>query len=295
MRHLSPGSRFLLIVKTVLAGVWRDGTIHAGNMAYMSILAIFPFFVVGAAGFQLIGEPDDRLAVIGAVLRAMPPNVAEVIGPVARSVIEARTGWLLWAGALVGLWTIGSLIETIRDILHRAYETEPQLSFWRNRLASTGVIILAVALLLVALIGQVVIGAAQEVIASYFPWLDSVLSSLALTRLVTGGGLFASLYLLFFMLTPELKNCVKCPRWPGALAVTLWWTAVTLGLPPLVGTVFAYNLTYGSLAGIMIALFFFWLIGLGLVVGAQLNAALAERDEPADHWDEAVQEGLNGQ
>ena len=42
---------------------------------------------------------------------------------------------------------------------------------------------------------------------------------------------------------------------------------------------FTYNLTYGSLAGIMIALFFFWLVGLGVVIGAELNAALAETPE----------------
>ena len=29
----------------------------------------------------------------------------------------------------------------------------------------------------------------------------------------------------------------------------------------------------------MIALFFFWLVGLGMVVGAELNAALAETPE----------------
>ena len=32
----------------------------------------------------------------------------------------------------------------------------------------------------------------------------------------------------------------------------------------------------------MIALFFFWLVGLGLVVGAELNAALAESPEERD-------------
>ena len=32
----------------------------------------------------------------------------------------------------------------------------------------------------------------------------------------------------------------------------------------------------------MIALFFFWLVGLGLVVGAELNAALAETPEERD-------------
>ena len=43
-----------------------------------------------------------------------------------------------------------------------------------------------------------------------------------------------------------------------------------------------YDLTYGSLAGIMITLFFFWLVGLGVVAGAELNAALSETPEERD-------------
>jgi membrane protein len=63
------------------------------------------------------------------------------------------------------------------------------------------------------------------------------------------------------------------------LLVAGWWIAVTFALPPLLRSVFSYNLTYGSLAGMMIALFFFWLVGLGMVMGAELNAALAETPE----------------
>jgi len=37
-----------------------------------------------------------------------------------------------------------------------------------------------------------------------------------------------------------------------------------------------YSLTYGSLAGVMISLIFFFVVGLGVVTGAELNAALAE-------------------
>jgi membrane protein len=47
-------------------------------------------------------------------------------------------------------------------------------------------------------------------------------------------------------------------------------------LLPLVLSNFAnYSVTYGSLAGVIVALLFFYIIGLGLVVGAHLNAALA--------------------
>ena len=48
-----------------------------------------------------------------------------------------------------------------------------------------------------------------------------------------------------------------------------------------------YDLTYGSLAGVMVALIFFFLVGLGVVIGAEINAALA--DVPVDELDDLDQ------
>ena len=47
-------------------------------------------------------------------------------------------------------------------------------------------------------------------------------------------------------------------------------------LPFALGIFGGYNLTYGSLAGVMIALIFFFVVGLGVVIGAELNDALAD-------------------
>ena len=58
--------------------------------------------------------------------------------------------------------------------------------------------------------------------------------------------------------------------------VTVWWLATTALLPAALSSLGGYDLTYGSLAGVMIALIFFFVIGLGVVIGAELNAALAE-------------------
>ena len=50
----------------------------------MAVLAIFPFFITGAALFCLVGEESERAAAINAILFALPPVVGGVIGPVAR-------------------------------------------------------------------------------------------------------------------------------------------------------------------------------------------------------------------
>lgn len=278
-RSVGPGTRAFEVVKRVALGTFNDGFIHAGNLAYLSVLAIFPFFITGAAVFAALGEESERLATVEAIVRALPPVVAEVIEPVARSVVEARTGWLLWVGGLVGLWTVGSLVETIRDVLRRAYGTRPTRGFWMNRLLSTGVILLSVVLLMLSLIAQVLIGAAQQVIDAYFPLLQDILAQLALGRLIPAFGVFASVYLLFYTLAPHAYRQRRYPKWPGALLTSLWWVAVTLALPPVLRGFFTYDLTYGALSGMMIVLFFFWLVGLGVVVGAELNAALAVTPE----------------
>lgn len=277
--HVGLGTRAYEVIHRVMVGAWNDGFIHAGNLAYMAVLAIFPFFITGAALFSLFGEGGERGAAINAVLLALPPVVGDVIGPVARTVVASRSGWLLWFGGLVGLWTVGSLIETIRDVLRRAYGTRATQAFWKSRLLSSGLIVAAVLLVMLSLIVSVLIGAAQEVIAAWFPQLGEWIGSLSLSRIVPALVLFGALYVLFYSLTPAAYRARRYPKWPGALLVTVWWVGVTVALPPLLRSVFTYNLTYGSLAGVMIVLFFFWLVGLGMVMGAELNAALAETPE----------------
>jgi membrane protein len=275
-------TRFFRVIARVWAGAYHDGFIHAGNLAYMGILALFPFFVTVGAVLSLVGEQAQREASVHAFLMALPPMVAKSLEPVARDVIVARSGWLLWAGGLVGLWTVGSLVETIRDILRRAYGTRPAHAFWRYRLISTGVIMGAVIALIFALLAQVALGTAQQVVEVRFPWLSNLASILNLSMFLPPVIIYASLFLLFYTLTPSAYRIRRYPKWPGALLVTVWWVAVSSALPNVLHRFFTYDLTYGSLAGVMIALFFFWLVGLGMVVGAELNAALTESPEERD-------------
>lgn len=288
LKHVGPGTRAFRVIQRTVIGTFNDGFIHAGNLAYLSMLAIFPFFILGSAVFSLVGEQGERTAMVAAVLHGMPPTVSRTIEPVAQDVIDARSGWLLWIGALVALWTVSSLMETIRDILRRAYGTQPTHVFWKSRLLSAGFILAAVVVLMLSLFAQVMIGTAQQVIEAFFPQLVDRIIDLRLSRIAPTAVLFGSLYTLFLSLTPHDYRARRYPKWPGALFTALWIAAVTTTMPPLVRSIFAYSLTYGSMAGIMLALLFFWLVGLGVVIGAELNAALAvtPEEEAAEAPDE---------
>ena len=285
--RVGKGSRFREVVKRVAVGVYSDGFIHAGNLAYLALLSIFPFVIVAAAIAHLFGQSEEGMNAVAALLQTMPWSVRRVLEQPMHDIIEARSGSLLWLGALVGLWTTVSFIETIRDILRRAYGVSFGRAFWEYRLGSAGIIIAAVIVSMTAFALSVALSSAQQLVVARIPGAEDVISALTWLRIAPALILFGSLYVLFYALTPAIYRVSKCPKWPGALFVTLWWIATSALLPVVLAHLTNYGMTYGSLAGVTISLFFFFLIGLGLVIGAELNAALAESPSSGQDGDGA--------
>jgi membrane protein len=280
-KKLRPGTYPFEVIKRVAIGVYNDGFIHAGNLAYLALLTIFPFVIVAAAVARLFGESEGGRDAVVALLQTMPPDVANVIAKPMDDVLQARSGNLLWLGAIVGLWTTGSLIETIRDIIRRAYGVTFSRPFWEYRLGSAGLIIASVIIVMIAFSFSILLSSVQEFVVKLLPGADDIVSLFTLLQIVPGLVLFGAMYLLFFSLTPKRYRRKDCRKWPGAAFVTLWWLATTALLPVALRSVGGYDLTYGSLAGVMVALIFFFVVGMGVVIGAELNAALVQTPEEA--------------
>ncbi|MFL6848075.1 MAG: YihY/virulence factor BrkB family protein [Sphingomicrobium sp.] len=269
------------VIKRVAVGVYNDGFIHAGNLAYLAILALFPFFIFAAAVAHLLGQSEDAMLTVANVLRRLPPTVASTLAEPIQEVLTVRTGPLLWFGGIVGLWTAASFVETIRDILRRAYGVKFCAPFWEYRIGSILLIFAAVLLLMVAFAVSTALTLAHHLLVEWFPFAQGIGTTLGLYRLLPAATLFVTFYGLFFALTPARYRKYECRKWPGALFITAWWLATVEVLPSVLGLLGGYSLTYGSLAGVMIALLFFFVVGLGVVIGAELNAALAESSATA--------------
>ena len=268
--------RPLVVAKRVGIGLYDDGFIHAGNLAYLSLLAIFPFLILAAAVARLFGLTEDTALAVATILGRLPPTVRNVLeGPI-DEVLQGRSGALLWFGALVGLWTAASFIETIRDILRRAYGVKYSASFWQYRLAAMAIILGSVVLLFGAFAVTVVLSSVHQFVIAKLPGSEGLASTLGFYRIAPAVTLFTTFYIIFLALTPARYRVIECRKWPGALIATVWWLVAVELLPWAIGLFGGYELTYGSLAGVMVALLFFFVAGLGVVAGAELNAALVE-------------------
>lgn len=277
--HVKPLARAWQVLRRAAIGVFSDGFIHAGNLAYLALLTVFPFFILAAAIASLLGQSTETQRAVASFLHVLPPNVAELLNEPIAQVLKARTGTLLWLGGAVALWSVGSFVETIRDIFRRAYGVKSTKPFWHYRLSSMAVIIASVILALLAFLVQGMLTAVEQFIYKLLPFAQNVAGWVGLSRAVPGLVMFGALYMLFFSVTPSKYRLSKCPKWPGALFTAVWWISITALLPVVLSQLGSYDLTYGSLAGVIIALLFFFLVGLGIVFGAHLNAALAEPDD----------------
>src|SRR3546814_14000536 len=95
----------------------------------MSLHVALPIFAAAVA--QLFGQTGEGMHTVEAFLRTVPPSVANVLAKPIGDVLAARSGTLLWLGAIVGLWTTASFVETIRDILRSEEHTSELQSLMR--------------------------------------------------------------------------------------------------------------------------------------------------------------------
>jgi membrane protein len=276
LSRLRPSVRAMEVMKRVAIGTFNDGFTHAGNLAYLSLLTLFPFFIVAAAIARVFGRSEDSLHAVAAFLDSVPSEVAAVLKQPILDVLQARSGSLLWFGALVGLWTTTGFIETVRSILRQAYGIPFSRPFWEYRLGSIGLIVGSVVMLMVAFSLQVVLVGVEQLIYRALPFLEPYAAYLSIAKLFPAIALFVALYFLFYSLSPKKYRYSKCPKWPGAVLTATVWIGTTQLLPLAIDALGGYDRTYGSLAGVMIALIFFFIVGLGVVIGGELNAALAE-------------------
>lgn len=260
--------------EAIIGFVKHDGPVSAGNMAFLTMLSLFPFliFLVALSGF--LGQTEKGLEAIALMMENFPPTVVKVLsGPIAGIVNNTR-GEILTFSILIALWTAGSGVEAARVSLIKAYGRHHARAIWIRRLESLLVVIIAATLIMVAVFVQVIGPPAIKAVASLFPDIlnESILKLWVwLKYFISPAVLLMGLYGVYFALTPRLVK--KAYRMPGALFALFTLMLTSAGLSTYLKYANTYDITYGSLAGVVITQLFCYVVAIGFILGAELNAA----------------------
>jgi membrane protein len=250
-----------------------DGHVLAGHLAFMALLSLFPFliFLVALAGY--FGQTEVGTQIVALLLENLPESVAGTLEEPIIEVMQETRGGLLTVGIIGALWSASNGLESIRTALNRAYGVPAPPKYWRRRLESVLLVILAAAVIVVGMV-SLVFGAMlwKDAQAAFDFTIAAPVWALARYGLSTAL-LFIAIVALYWVLPARRLKWRRVL--PGAfLALLLWLVAGTL-FSLYLSYFNQYALTYGSLGGVMIAMVFFYILGLIFIFGAEFNAAIA--------------------
>jgi membrane protein len=171
------------------------------------------------------------------------------------------------------LWSASRGVDAARRALNLAHGVRESRSWWKTELVSWGVTTAGVLLVLVAVSALIAGGGIGAWLAGQFGTRLAFLSVMRWLRWPVLGLIFMIAAGLAYRFLPDVQQRIPAIA-PGAVAGALVWVLVTWGFGRYVAAFGNYDVTYGSLGGVMILLTWLYLSGFVALAGSELNAVL---------------------
>ena len=261
---------------------WRgfDGFYHSDNLtyaasiAYYALLSLFPFFLLA---FALLGrataDVHDRNAVFEYVLRYFPSQFDFITKQLDAFNSHAFTVGV--AGTVALVWGALGVFGAISTAVNYAWGVEKQRSFWRHKLFSFVMLLVAGLILMLALL---LVSASQMVGAS---WFAGVLARFPGLSVLRGLAVRSATTLLFIIVVGLVYYFVPNAQvrfrdvWIGALVTGLLWKAALQGFSWYMRDMSRFTRVNGSVAAVVVFLVWVYVQAVILLYGVEFTAAYA--------------------
>ena len=262
-----------LVKRTIKEFIADDCLGLAAQLSYYFFLALFPalLFLLGLASFFSIADLSGQ--VISALRSFMPGDVLALLEEQMQVISNADSGGILTIGFAGALWSSSAAITSIVSSLNRAYDIEEGRPWWKVRLIAIG-LTLGLALLVIVSFALVLLGptlaetlASRLGLGAAFEWSWKILQWPVII------GLISTAVGLVFYFGPDAEQ-----EWvwitPGALLATVLWLLASLAFKFYVARFTDYNAAYGTIGGVIMFLLWFYISGLAMLAGAEMNAEI---------------------
>lgn len=255
----------------------------AAQLSYYFLFSLFPllFFLVTLAAYLPFAHGAVE-AMVERVAPLVPGDAMALVEEHLRSLVNQPRPKLLTVGLAVALWSASRGVDALRKALNLAYDVPESRPFWKTQ---------AVAMVM-TLVGTLLIPVSFTVFllgGRLGGWLAEKLQVVEVFHVIwswlrwpfTASLVMLMLALCYYVL-PDVKQRFKYIT-PGSVLGTALWLASTWGFTQYVEHFGRYNVTYGSIGGVVVLLIWLYLTGLIFILGGELNAILehASRDAEA--------------
>jgi membrane protein len=263
-----------ILKRTVSEAVFKDNCLSlAAQLAYYFFFALFPtllFLVALASYFPVANLIDDIFRMMGGLL---PGEALQLITDQLTKISNSEDTGLLTLGMLLAVSSSSAAMTAIIDTLNRAYGIEEGRPWWKVRLTAI-LLTVGVAVFILVSFALVIVGPtlATRLAESWhlgpaFEWAWKILQWPIIFALVSFG-----VALIYYFAPDADQDWIWLT--PGSFMSTALWLLASLGFKYYVANWGNYTETYGLIGAVMILLLWFYISGLVILLGAELNAEI---------------------
>jgi membrane protein len=281
-------SRFLHFWQHLTPATWKQvircaGTRRlpglAAEVAYNSMLALFPALLMLFTTIDLINFSPSTLEMMGEQLsRVAPEEVAVLIRDFLLLLKNTGSRQLLSLSFVASLWAASGAMSAAMNALDQIFQIPPAQTrpFWRAKLVSLCLTIGTVQLLIMAAIVVFISDTLVRIAIAYSGILaPGLLTAWRVFSLPLALGIVAIAAAFLYRFGPS-RWIAGTPILPGAILAALFW-AISSDLFRFYLSRFGnYNRVYGAVGTFIVLLLWLQLSSLMLLIGAQLNVTVGE-------------------
>ncbi len=259
---------------------------RAAQLSYYFLLALFPLliFLTSVIGILLGSGTGLRHSLFNYLSQVMPPSAFQLVDDTMRSVAQSSGGDKISFGILAALWAASNGMGAISESLNAAYNVKESRPWWRARLVSIGLTIAIAILTMTALVLILYGGEIADKIAVSYGLGDLFTTVWAVLQWPIVLFFILLSFSLIYFFAPDLKD--QDWKWvtPGSLIGVALWILVSVLFRVYLRFFDSYSATYGSLGAVIVLMLWFYLTGLAILIGGEINSeienAAAEKGAP---------------
>lgn len=268
----------------------HDGIEHAGYLAFLGLLALFPFLVFLVALAGIFGENFAQTELVEVIIENLPEHVVMALQPRMIEITSGPSQGLLTVAILGAIWTASSAVEGLRTVLNRAYRVHTPPSYMWRRLLSIAQLIILTGIIIIGMGLLVVWPIVWQYFQTFLPFdIAEVTSHVSNLSYMIGALLLFFVVSSLYYVLPNVKQ-TWISVFPGAALVVIFWMGAAQLISIYLSRFDQVNIIYGSLGGIIAALLFFYMLAGIFIYGAEFSFLLKrsagerieEREEAAD-------------
>jgi membrane protein len=273
------GWRWKTFGKHLWTKVNRDDVLNrAAILSFYFLLALFPLllFLIALLGSFAETGTELRRNLLTYLRAIVPVSASDLINTTVDEISKKSSGGKLSFGLLTSLWFASTAMGAIIEGLNVAYDVKETRAWWKRTLLAI-VLTIALAVLIIAALALMFYGSRiAEGIANRYGLGAAFTAAWTVLRwLFVLVFVFLAFQLIYYF-APDLHE--QQLRWltPGAAVGVILWLLVSFLFGSYLNFYNTYSVVYGSLGAVIILMLWFYLTGVTILIGGEVNALIEQ-------------------